>query len=33
MRAGGDTAQARLDPLAPEAFTSRVRAFILHGEG
>jgi hypothetical protein len=33
MQAGGTTAQARLDPFAPEAFTSRLRDFILHGAG
>jgi len=33
MRAGRDTEQPPLDPLAPEAFTSRLRAFILSGEG
>lgn len=33
MQAGRDTVQARLDPFAPEAFTSRLRAFILHGAG
>jgi UDP-N-acetylglucosamine transferase subunit ALG13 len=33
MQAGGDTAQARLDRFAPEGFTSRLRDFILSGQG